>query len=90
MLEYSLPDRGDFWGTAAGFIEEHLMFDDDDTHIPGAGPPAMCAQRRTGILSAMNFSEKFKKPMTRVHVFAASLALRSRVDEGGRVDAGWS
>jgi hypothetical protein len=32
ILEYSLPDHEDFLGAVAGFIEDHLMFDDDDAH----------------------------------------------------------
>ena len=49
-------------------IQEHLMFADDDTQ----GPPKIRANRRwTGIVSAMNFLEKFIKPMMLVHVFAA-------------------
>ena len=39
ILEYTVPDHADFVGIAAGFIEEHLMFDDDDTHARSSRDP---------------------------------------------------
>ena len=70
ILEYTVPDHEDFVGTAAGFIEEHLMFDDDDTHARGKSSSGLCPTVDRDTVSD-ELLGKFKKPVTFAHVFAA-------------------
>jgi hypothetical protein len=77
ILEYNVSDHGDYLGTAAGFIEEHLMFDDDDTHSRGRSSSDVCPTADPDTVS----DELLEKVQQTYDVFAR---LRSNVSHCGQ------
>ena len=74
ILEYSLPDNEDFLGTAAGFIEEHMMLDDNGARSSGDPSPPQVGQ---DIVS----DELLKKVQ---QCYDAGTRLRSNVSQCGQ------